>query len=310
MNSSRRAFLSQATIIAGAAVITKHINSPALTGQSDTFLAGDENTLTVYHTNGINGNVRPVYKNVGGLHKINTQIGNEGNAGLLLDAGNFLTHSGGLDEQKQLVAIMNTIGYKAAGISGFDLSDGGSLLNALNPLMQFSLINCNHRFAAAVKPFIKPYQVFKNGAIKIGVTAVCTPIKGATYKNAIECANRTALFLKETEGCHLVICLSDLGPAKQNPDLNDRALAETSEHIDLIIGNDRGKLHNNDRVMRNKLKHEVIFSAAAARGLTIGKTVVNFSEDMTKKGIAVEHIIPGKPADQKFGAAMRELSLA
>ena len=310
MNSSRRVFLSRATLVAGTVVFAKHIDPISPAGKPGTFSAGAANSLTVYHTNSINGNAGPVYKTAGGLRKINTHLKNGGNAGLLLDAGNFLTRHGSVDEQKQVVAMMNITGYKAAGISGLDLSDGGSLLSALNPLMQFSLINCNHRFTAEVNSFIKPYEVFKNGGIKIGITAVCAPVKGAAYKNAIECANRTARFLKEDERCHLVICLSDLGPAGQNPELNDQALAEASEHIDLIIGNDHGKLHNNDRVMRNKLKHEVIFSAAAARGLTIGKTVVNFSEDMTKKGIAVEHIIPGKPADQKFGAAMRELSLA
>jgi 5'-nucleotidase len=310
MNSSRRIFLSRATVAAGAVVLAKRINPVSLACKTVESSAGAENSLTVYHTNGINGNVGPVYKNVGGLRKINTYITNEAGAGLLLDAGNFLTPCGSPDEQKQLVLMMNNTGYKAAGISGLDLSDNGRLLTGFNPLMQFSLINCNHRFTAEVKPLIKPYQLFKNGGIKIGITAVCAPVKGAAYKNAFECANRTARFLKEQEHCHLVICLSDLGPAGRNPELNDQMLAEKSEHIDLIIGNDYGKFHNNDMVMRNKLKHEVIFSAAAASGLTIGKTVVNFGDDKTKKSLAIEHIIPGKPANQKFGAAMRELSLA
>ncbi len=309
MNSSRRTFLSQATVVAGAVVITKRIGTLALTSQPGAF-SNAENALTVYHTNNINGNVGPVHKNVGGLRKINIHLVNEGKGGLLLDAGNFLTRRGSVDDKKQVIAVMNNTGYKAAGISGLDLSDGGKLLAALNPGMQFSLINCNHGFSAQVKPFVKPYQVFKNGGIKIGVTAVCAPIKGAAYKNAIECANRTARFLKETENCQLVICLSDLGTAQQNPMLNDRALAESSEHIDLIIGNDHGKLLGNDMIMRNKLKHEVVFAAAVANGLTLGKTVFNFSDDKTKKGVAIEHIIPGKPAGQKLGAAMREITLA
>jgi hypothetical protein len=44
--------------------------------------------------------------------------------------------------------------------------------------------------------------------------------------------------------------------------------------------------------------------------LTIGKTVITFSRDETKKGVAVEHIIPVKPSGQRFGAAMMGLSLA
>jgi 5'-nucleotidase len=310
MNSSRRVFLAQASVAAGAVLLTKHFGSAALGGQPGETIAGTSNALVIYHTNSTNGNMGPVHKTLGGLRQINTHLKNEGNSALLLDAGNFFNTRMSFEQQKAVATIMNSTGYKAAGISGLDISDDGRHLKALAPYMEFSLINCNHRFTPGLKSFIKPYRIFKNGAIKIGVTAVCTPLKGATYINAIDCANRTTRFLKENEGCQLVICLSDLGPKRQESELNDQMLAEASEHIDMIIGNDHGKLQLNDAVWRNKLKHEVVFSAAAVKGLTMGKTVFNFTEDKQKKGVSVEHIIPGKPAGQNFAAALRQLSLA
>jgi 5'-nucleotidase len=105
-----------------------------------------------------------------------------------------------------------------------------------------------------------------------------------------------------------VICLSDLGPSGRGNALNDQLFAQTSEHIDMIIGNDNGKFPNNDMVLRNKLKHEVIFSAAASEGLTLGKTIVTFNKDKQKNGLALEQIVPGQPASQNYGAALRELS--
>ncbi len=68
----------------------------------------------------------------------------------------------------------------------------------------------------------------------------------------------------------------------------------------MIIGIDHGKLHNDDAALRDELKNEVIFSAAAGKGLTLGKTVINFSDDKQKKGVAVEHIIPGETGQPKL----------
>jgi 5'-nucleotidase len=310
MNSSRRLFLAHATVAAGAVALQKKFVSTTLSGKLTNTIQGDSNAVTVYHTNGLMGSLGPVYKTAGGLRQINAQLQNEGTNNLLLDAGNFLNIRSGFEQQRQLVDLMNNSGYKAAAVSGMDFSDGGLQLTVLAPHMKFSLVNCNHLFTPALKKIIKPYLTFKSGNLKIGVTGVCAPLKGVTYADAVECANRTARFLKETERCHLVICLSDLGPAKKENEISDQTLAKSSEHIDMIIGNDHGKLHNNDAVWHNKQKREVIFVAAVSKGLTIGKSVISFNDEKLKKGIAIEHIIPGKPAGQNYGAALRELSLA
>ena len=309
MNSSRRLFLAQASIAAGVAVLKKRsftanlVVRPAAT-------ANGNNAIAVFHTNNLNSQTREVYKNHGGLRQIKAQLQHEKSADLLLDAGSFVSNRHSAERQKNMVRLMNETGYSAAAISGLDFSGDQQQPAELIHHMQFPLINCNHRFSTALKPFIKPYQVFKSGNIRIGVTGVCLPVKGAVYADAVECANRTARFLKQNEHCHLVICMSDLGPGGQQNELNDQQLAFSSEHIDIIIGNDYGKLQNNDRIFRNKVKGEVVFSAASAKGLTIGYTEVAFNELGQKHGLNMAHIIPRKPAGQNFGAALRELSIA
>lgn len=309
MKPSRRLFLSQASLVAGASLLGKYLKQDAPSGTLLSAIPGNANRLIIYHTNGLNGTTGPVFKKTGGLGGINKEL-NSAETGFLLDAGNFLNNGAGFDQQKLLIQMMNNTGYKAAAAGGLDLSDGGEKLTALAAHMNFALVNCNHRFTPALKRIIKPYLTFKSGGLKIGITGVCKPLKGVVYDNAIACANRTARFLKENERCHVVICLSDLGSAKKDERVNDQILARTSEHIDVIIGNDYGRLHNNDAVFHNKLKQEVLLVAAVGQGLTIGKTVYTFDNEKLKKGIAVSHIIPGKPTGQKYSAALQELSLA
>jgi 5'-nucleotidase len=310
MNPSRRLFLASASVIAGTAMLTKRIGPFALAGRSKQTANGSNNTLTIFHSNGINGNMGPVYKNAGGLDQINAQLKNEPGTRLLLDAGNFLADGNNPDKQKQLINAMNGAGYIAAGLSGIDFSDGGGLITAIAQQAQFSLLNCNHHFSPAAKSLIKPYCVLKNGPVKIGVTAVCAPLKGAIYKDAITCASRTARFMKEIEGCHVVVCLSDLGPAKPEGGLSDGGLAKASAHIDMIIGNDHGKLLNNSAVFHNKLKHEVVFSAAISKGLTMGKIVINFNDYKEKQGISLHNVAPWKPAGSSLADGLRGLTLS
>lgn len=255
--------------------------------------------------NGINGHIEPVYRGMGGLRQLNNSVENDKNGYLLLDAGGFLNANDGFAHQKATITMMNRARYTAAAISGLDLSDNGEQLQRLG--MQFPLINCNHQFPPLLKGIIKPYHIIKAGAITVGITAVTRPVKGAVYKNAIVCANRTARFLKETEGCHIVICLSDLGLSEQPGLPGDRTLAEVSEDIDMIIGSDQGSLLHNNMLFSNKVKREVVFSTAIEGALTAGKTVFSFSNDRQKKAVDIDHVFPGQSTSQSMAACFREV---
>jgi 5'-nucleotidase len=310
MTTSRRLFLAQASLVAGATVLTKHLRSANPAGILTRTIDSGNDALTIYHTNNLNGQIGPVYKNFGGLNQVKLHMGNKTRTGLLLDAGGFTNKSDSFEQQKNIVGVMNDAGYKAAAISGLDFSGSTHRLAELVSHMKFQLINCNHRLNKELQSLIKPYTVVRAGTVKIGITGVSAPLNGAVYFDAIECANRTARFLKHNEGCHLVICLSDIGFNKGGNELSDQKLAAESEHIDIIIGRDRGNFLGNNVVLHNKLKQEVVFSAAVGKGLMPGKAVVCFDDDRKKKRFTVEHVIAGKPDDKSFAAAFRELQSA
>src|ERR1700740_296732 len=211
MDKARRLFINRLVVLTGAAALNKPFKSAAsVTGHLNT-LAGPERKVTVYYTNDLHGNINAVHKGLGGLNHIKTILDNVVHRGPVLDAGGFMTGSKNLAVQQKMIALMNAAGYHAAGLSSRELAVGHDNLAALIPKMQFSLINCNHRFDGQLAKLVKPYIIMQQGAVKVGIMGVCPSLKGIHYMDAIECANQTAQMLKEEKKCDLVICLSHLG---------------------------------------------------------------------------------------------------
>ena len=285
--------------IASAAAISKHINT----------LHAAKNAVTVYHTNDISGNIDTVLKDHGGLNLIKTELQKQEASGLLLDAGNFINGKQGLYHQKQVITMMNSMGYHAAAVGSHELQMGPDHLAALAQLMKFSLLNCNYEFTGSLKHIVKPYCIITTGRFKIGVTAVGGKINGIKYNDAIASANKMANILKNDEKCDLVICLSHLGYMCDGDIPDNHKLAAQSENIDLIVGSNTDKLMVNSMVLRNKLKNEVVLAQTAWHGLMMGRTVINFDNDKQRNGLHTKHIIPGVPP-KSFAAAFADIALA
>ena len=99
--------------------------------------------------------------------------------------------------------------------------------------------------------------------------------------------------------CDLVICLCIKQPARQ-PQLVSR-----SEHKDIVIGYDSGKLIANAQIFHNKTKRKVIVAQTASKGLMAGKTIINFDKYMQKCGVVSKISIPGN--DDKYQFALFRL---
>jgi 5'-nucleotidase len=293
MNNPRRTFLSQLSLIAGAAALSKPLATAAAINKHINTLSAAKNAVTVYHTNDLRGNIATVYKNMGGLDKIKTELENQETGGLLLDAGNFINASQSLSQQKKLVALMNKMGYHAAAIGGQELSLGQDRLASLAASMTFTLLNCNYDFNNSLSNLVKPYTVMSSGRFKIGITAVGQQFEGIHYNDAIKSANNIAQLLKIREKCDLVICLSHLGFELDGDKPDSHKLAAQSEHIDIIIGGNNDKMLSNAKILHNKLKHEVILAQTAWDGLMLGRTIINFDRDKQKYGLRAKHFIPG-----------------
>jgi len=308
MNKPRRIFLSQISIMAGAATLSKPMASAAAITKRINTLHSAKNAVTVYHTNDIRGNVDAVYKNKGGLNLIKAELKKQEIRGLLLDAGNFINGNNSTYRQKQVIAVMNNMGYHAAGIGSQELAQGPDYLATLVSTMKFPLLNCNYEFTGKLKNCVKPYTIITTGRFRVGITAVGSRVNGVKYNDAIASANKFAGILKNNEKCDLVICLSHLDGVVEGATPDNRKLAAQSENIDLIIGSNNDKLMLNSMILANKLKHEVVLAQTAWDGLMMGRTVINFDGDKQKYGVIPQHIIPGMPP-KSFTASFADFGL-
>ncbi len=296
MNKTRRLFLSQLTLLGGVATIGSPLTSTAAVSNFVGDILSPTKKACIYHTNDLHGNLA-------GLKQIKASFESNDAPGLLLDAGAFIGNSQSMLEQRRIIYTMNAMGYKAAGISNYELAQGHNNFAALASHMQFAIVNCNHNFGGELDWIVKPYITFKYNNIKVGVTGVSSPLKGAKYHDAVQCANKVAAMLKNNKKCNLVICLSHLNDQSHN-----QTLASQSEHIDMIIGCDNGKLYGNAQIFHNKLKSEVILAQTASKGLMAGNTIINFDSNGQKSGVISQSVIPGDNA--RYQVALAKLKLA
>jgi len=304
MDKARRLFINRMMVLTGALAVTDPFKTFASGNRYINIQAATGRETTVYYTNDLHGNINAVYKGLGGLNHVKTILDGERPRGLIVDAGGFMTGSKNPAEQIKVIRLMNAAGYCAAGLSSLELAGGPGNLAALASLMKFSLINCNHRFDSQLAKLVKPYIIRQQGAIKVGITAVCQPLKGMHYMDAVESANKTAQMLKEEKKCDLVICLSHLGDKQVGAGPGNLELAAQSRHIDMIIGGDNDKLRGNALVLGNKMQHEVILTAAGWNGLMMGRTTICFNEMNRKAGVTCEHFIPGTSGGPAFSAGL------
>jgi 5'-nucleotidase len=307
MNKPRRLFLNQLSVIAGVAALNKPVNAMASVAKTVGTLGASQNAVTVYHTNDMNGHIGSVYKNLGGMRQIKTALKNQPASGLLLDAGNFMSPSTDRTQRREVISLMNSMGYHCAALGENELKAGQDKLVNLIPYMQFSLLNCNFKLDNNLASLVKPYAIIYSGNLKIGITAVCRPLKGINYNDAIESANRVARLLKETEKCNLVICLSHLGHKQDSEISENQKLAEQSEHIDMVIAGNEPKLMINARILRNKVKHEVILAQTASDGLLFGRTIISFDDAKMKNGTTTNHFVAG---GKSYAAELPTMQLA
>ncbi len=309
MNNHRRLFLSQLSLVAGAAALSKPMDSMAVISKHVNTLCAAKTNVTIYHTNDLHGHINAAYNNIGGLNHIKTLLRDQDTSGLLLDAGDFIDGSNTLAHQKEVISTMNAMGYHAATIGNHELALGQDHLAALASLMQFALVNCNYKFNSELSKVVKPYIIINSGKYKIGITGVGLQVAGVIYDDAIKCANQTAKLLKEDEHCDVVICLSHLGYQQEDGKPDNQTLASESEHIDMIISGHNRKLMSGQLIMRNKNRHEVIISHAAWNGLMVGKAVFSFDGGKQKNNIDTRYMVPGQLYGQKFAAAYANLCL-
>jgi 5'-nucleotidase len=282
---SRRQFLWQGSLAATALIASKPFDGFAKCSNFLQSNIGFGNTVTILHTANLNNTTNALSsKNFVGLggfkntSKIISKIKRGSANTLLLDSGNIYSKNSNLDEHQQLLEMIKQSGYDAVALGKHELIDERE--EALN---KFGL--------PVLKNTKTPFTIVKKGNIRIGIIS-------ATRKNTLfegdvlGAINNLANSLSVTHGCNLIVCLSTLG-YKNSSKIDDVNLAASSEHIDIIMGNEDRLFMKTPNVAQNKNKEEVIINHVGRAGVVLGNFQIAFDEEGNKKSIVFDNLMIG-----------------
>lgn len=307
---NRRSFLQQAALAAGALAWQQ------VAGETEA-----DARLVILHTNDTHSRLDPFpmdgsrNQGLGGVAKraaLIDSIRAEGTPVLLLDAGDIFqgTPYFNLYQGKPEMQALDMMGYDAVTIGNHDFDGGLELLANRLSEVRFPLVVCNYDFTGTpMEGKSRPYKIFHRGKLKIGVTGVGIDPKGlvpdalagkTTYGDPVQAVSAQAEWLKKTKGCDMVICLSHLGyDYKDNPSrISDKKLAESSSHVDLIIGGHTHTFLDAPTVIRNAEGKDVVVNQVGWAGIKLGKLEYDFSKKRNRKMVQSHTVVVGKKTSE------------
>lgn len=295
---NRKEFLKQAALTTGSIMAAPLITKATMWDHTE--------RLTILHTNDTHSRLEPFpmdggrNQGMGGVAaraKLIENIRAEHEHILLLDAGDIFqgTPYFNIYKGEPEIKAMSAMGYDACTIGNHDFDAGmENLASQLTKHANFPMLVCNYDFTGTpMEGRTKPYQIFKKGALKIGVFGVGIEGKGLVpdilwggtkYLDPIVEANRIAHQLKHKERCDLIICLSHLGNKyPDEPKPSDETLAKGTEFVDLIIGGHTHTFLDQPLVYKNLKGADVVVNQVGFAGLILGRLDFEFSKFSGKK---------------------------
>ena len=267
--------------------------------------------LTILHTNDVHSRIDPFpidgsrNEGQGGAVRreaLIRKIRQEEEHVLLLDSGDiwqgtpYFNVFGGELEFK----LMSRMQYDAATLGNHDFDAGIDGLHKQLPHANFPFLTANYDFSnTLLHKSTRPFLVLKKGPLKIGIFGLGIELKGLVpaalygetrYLDPIKAANETAAQLKQGRGCHYVICLSHLGYKYDGGKVSDIALAENSEHIDLILGGHTHTFMNEPHIVKNKSGKPVYINQAGWAGLVLGRLDIFFERNGKNKCVGCKNL--------------------
>lgn len=125
------------------------------------------------------------------------------------------------------------------------------------------------RFDVTVNPGSADQVIYKAN-VKIGIIHADSSVSSQAGD-----ISKRAAYLKKEKQCHFVACISGAN-GKEN-----KALAEASSHIDLIIG--KTTVADMPMIILNKNQEEVIIDHAARKEDQLGKLTIGFNNNGQKQ---------------------------
>jgi 5'-nucleotidase len=261
-----------------------------------TVSAKGKKQLVILHTNDTHSTVLPLNVNLddkdiagrgGFLRRINMiKEQRQTHPDLLLfDSGDFSQGSGyyTLFKGEVEVGLMNQMHYDAATIGNHEFDFGLDNMAKIFRQAEFPIVCSNYDVTGTVlEGLVKPYVVIKRNGVKIGVFALCPPLKGLvfdgnceglTYLDPAETGQKYIDLLRKQEKCDLVICLSHLGWAESV--YTDERFVSLTEGCDLVLG---GHTHTYMPALEytpNKNGKRIPVDQNGKHGAFVGKLILN-----------------------------------
>lgn len=214
-------------------------------------LAEEENIpIRIVHT----GNLRGIYSHTdtsAGFEQLKTIADVEG-ADLLLDSGNAFCGeaAGALNGGDTMAVLFEAAGYDAVNIGAGDLNQGAAHLQAIDSSRAFTMLSTNITDCENREKVFSPYYIKTidryGQSIRIGVVSFIDPalyttietekVKDLNFDSITESARTTVNYLRETEGCQIVIAMTELSQG-MTPSVTAEELAMEVNGIDVILDN-------------------------------------------------------------------------
>ena len=269
-----------------------------------TFLPSDvsakgKKQLVILHSNDTHSTILPLNVNLddkdlagrgGFLRRVNMiKAQRQEHSDLLLfDSGDFSQGSGyyTLFKGEVEVGLMNEMKYDAATIGNHEFDFGMDNMAKIFKLAKFPIVCSNYDCTGTVlEGLVKPYITLKRNGVKIGVFALCPPLKGLvfdgncegiTFIDPAEAAQKYIDILRKQEKCDLVICLSHLGWAESV--YPDEKFIQQIEGCDLVLGGHTHTYMETLQYAPDKTGKQIPVDQNGKHGAFIGKLILNLEQ--------------------------------
>lgn len=253
--------------------------------------AGVKLKLVILHTNDTHSQVEPTAKSglktsdMGGYARrmgVIDKIRSEEKNVLLLDAGDFSQGTPYYNFYNGRIEVdaMNRMKYDAVTLGNHEFDNGIDTLAVILGNANFPIISSNYELKKTpLSGMVQPYRVLERGGLRIGILAlninpegliIENNYKGVEYLDPFEKASEMAGYLRKSQKCDVVICLSHLGADTTKTAVNDFAIVRKTRFIDVIIG---GHSHNiiTDTHVKNLDGKPVVLAQMGKSGLFLGR---------------------------------------
>jgi 5'-nucleotidase len=251
-----------------------------------------EKTLVVLHLNDTHSRIEPfpensgAYSGKGGMARLDNYVNTvrrETKNALLFHSGDFVQGTPYFNRYRGAaeIAAANLMRTDAACLGNHEFDNGMEFLAQMVRQAKFPFVATNLDFSnTPLDGLTKKHHILLCDGIKVGIIGLTIDPKGlvakanaagVTYLDPVESANQAAAYLKHSEQCDLIICLSHLGYYPDEERTGDITLAKNSRHIDLILGGHTHTFMPEPDRRTNADGQEVIINQTGAYGVYIGR---------------------------------------